>query len=42
MPRQFVGLFDTATADRQISLLFPSEFGLLLTKLRGVRVALHL
>ena len=34
-PRQFVGLFDPATADRLISRLFASEFGALRTKRRG-------
>ena len=34
-PQQFVGLFDAATADRQISRLFASEFGSLRTTRRG-------
>ena len=33
-PKEFVGLFDAATADRQISRLFTSEFGPLRTKRR--------
>jgi len=33
-PRQFVGLFYAATADRQISRLFASELGPLRTKRR--------
>jgi len=41
-PRQFVGLFDSAIADQQISRLYASEFGRLLTTRRGVRAALKL
>jgi hypothetical protein len=34
-PKQFVGLFDGAIADRQVNLLFASEIGPLRQHLRG-------
>ena len=41
-PRQFVGLFDPATADSQISRLFALEFGPLRRNVARVRAARHL
>ena len=41
-PRQFVGIFDPVTADRQISRLFASELERCVRNVAGVGVALHL